>query len=377
MRYTLQVFTGGADAQPPAPQEIIEAVRRAADQLPVQDVILGWHPDRRLYGAVLPELCQMGLRAWLWLPVFSEVPPHENPAPAISYQGAPQGGVTAIPGEDFRFICPSSQANQAIAARTYSRNFSDLPWHGVFLDKVRHASFAGGFADGFGCFCDACQREYSLLNVNAKAIAQLIATQPSAMLPTGLEEAGYTFANPDVTRFYQAKMAIITRAVRRIATTFRAEGLAVGLDVFTPSLAPMVGQDLRALGEIADFLKPMLYCITQAPAGIPFEAAAYQRSFAEEGHLDASAALASLWRGAWDGQTMDYRRELAQIQDHTVHPGFEINVMPGICQSRPKYVTETARALARAGLSQAVLSWNLLLNTGGNLRALSDIQSEA
>lgn len=371
MRYTLQVFTGNAQATPPAPQDIVDAVRRAAGLLPVQDVILGWNTDFSLYEAVLPAIAGMGLRAWLWLPVFSEVPARESPSPAISYQGTPQRGVTAIPGEDFRFVCPSSEANQDIAVNTYRRHFAALPWHGVFLDKVRHASFAGGFADGFGCFCDACRGQYRRMNVDPDAIAHRIGAQPTAMLPTGDEGASYTFADADIARFYRAKMDIITGAVRRIADAFRAEGLAVGLDVFAPSLAPMVGQDLRALGEIADFLKPMLYCVTHAPAGIPYEVKAYRGSFAADGHTDASAALTGIWRGAWDGRSMDYARELAQPWKHTLRPGFEINVLPGICQSSPTYVTDTARALEGAGITQAVLSWNLLQNTGDNLQALA------
>lgn len=373
MRYTLQAFTGGLRATPPAPGDVVEAVRRAAALLPVGDVILGWNADRGLYEAVLPALARMGLRAWLWLPVFSEV--EAQAAPAIAYHGVPQQGVSAIPGEDFRFICPSSQANQDIAMDTFRRYFAGLPWHGVFLDKVRHASFAGGFADGFGCFCDACRRQYGLMGVDAGAMAHTIDAHPAAMLPDGLEEAAYTFADARVQRFYRAKMDMISGAVGRIAGLFRAEGLAVGLDVFAPSLAPMVGQDLRALGRIADFVKPMLYCITHAPAGVPFETEAYRKSFAAQGHVDASAALAKVWRGAWDGEAMDYGIELAHAWGGEMRPGFEINVMPGICQSSPAYVLATARALAAAGIGQAVLSWNLLLNTGDNVRALAGMET--
>lgn len=372
MRYTLQVFTGNFDSPPPSAQSVISAIRHAAQQLPASDVILGWNADRGLYEAVLPAILEMGLRAWLWLPVFSEVSERESPAPAVSYRGVPQQGVQTIPGEDFRFICPSSRANQDTVLRTYHRHFAELPWHGVFLDKVRHASFAEGFDGGFGCFCDACRTQYRRKGVDAQAIARRIAAEPAAMLPNGWTESSYAFADIDVTRFYQAKMDLVTAAVRRIATAFRAQGLAVGLDVFAPSLAPMVGQDLAALGQMADFIKPMLYCITHAPAGIPFETEAYRRSFAEEGHVDASDALRSIWRGACNGDRMDYRRELAQTSKDAVHPGFEINVMPGVCHSTPAYVTHVTRALDAAGITQAVLSWNLLLDAGDNIRALAE-----
>jgi len=47
--------------------------------------------------------------------------------------------------------------------------------------------------------------------------------------------------------------------------------MEVGLDCFSPTLTHSVGQDLKALNQIGDWIKPMTYLHTFAPAGLPFE----------------------------------------------------------------------------------------------------------
>ena len=43
------------------------------------------------------------------------------------------------------------------------------------------------------------------------------------------------------------------------------------MDTFAPYLAYFAGQDMKLLASMADFIKPMMYRITNAPAGMPFE----------------------------------------------------------------------------------------------------------
>ncbi len=43
-----------------------------------------------------------------------------------------------------------------------------------------------------------------------------------------------------------------------------------------------MGQDIRRLLELADFVKPMFYAVTDAPAGLPFEIGEYARAFGSD-----------------------------------------------------------------------------------------------
>jgi hypothetical protein len=43
------------------------------------------------------------------------------------------------------------------------------------------------------------------------------------------------------------------------------------MDLYAPFMAPFVGQDYEILARHADFIKPMLYRQTFAPAGMGFE----------------------------------------------------------------------------------------------------------
>jgi hypothetical protein len=70
----------------------------------------------------------------------------------------------------------------------------------------------------------------------------------------------------------------ILSVVERFCSFARSRGLQVGLDLYSPSLAPLVAQDYEALSSHCDWVKPMLYRQAVGPAGLPLE-------------------IASLWKG--------------------------------------------------------------------------------
>lgn len=47
--------------------------------------------------------------------------------------------------------------------------------------------------------------------------------------------------------------------------------MKVGVDTFAPFIAYFVGQDIEKISELVGFVKPMMYRITQGPAGLPLE----------------------------------------------------------------------------------------------------------
>ena len=71
--------------------------------------------------------------------------------------------------------------------------------------------------------------------------------------------------------FLDFRQRSISRLVQEAASIVTSQGMAVGLDCFTPRLARMVGQDLTALNAACEWIKIMTYTHTLAPAGLPFE----------------------------------------------------------------------------------------------------------
>ncbi len=381
MEYTYQISLGGfdsgalsADAAP------ADALRRAYELTKPGDVIIGWNTRADYYRDILDIVHSSGKRCWLWLPVFSELPAGCDADYSIGFDGKPQRGLSVMPGEDFRFACPSSPRNIETAYQIYIKHFSELPFDGIFLDKIRHASFAGGLTDGFGCFCETCRENYAKRGVDLNEAAALIKSNLAAMLPHApkLSEQGtsgvYRFKNPLADNFYKAKTNIITSAVTELSEKFRALGLLTALDVYPPALAYFVGPDIPALSRQAEFVKPMCYRITRAPAGLPYELNGLQQAFAPYG-VDIKAALQKIWQTedlCSGGCLKSQLRELKNSIGKKLRPGFEINVVPGICDSGTEYVRKTAALLNEAGVNQAVLSWNLLAGTGENLKALNE-----
>jgi hypothetical protein len=308
-------------------------------------------------------------KCWLWLPVFSDLPDLFQPEDAIGCDGKAQRSPADISG--FRFACPSSPRNINIAYEMYMRDFSGLPFDGVFLDRIRHASFASGLADSFGCFCDSCKAAYAERGVDLDEISGLIHSNPAAMLPGSIENpAGvYGFENEAVGKFYKAKADIIEAAVIRLVKLFTEKGLEVALDVFAPTLAYLVGQNLPALAAHVTFIKPMFYRITDAPAGLPYELKWLKRSYLVHGK-DTDGLLKHLW-GTDDLLSDEIMEAQLKALAGKLRPGFEINCVPGICESDGDYVRGTAALISRSGADNAVLSWNLLSASGGNLEALS------
>jgi hypothetical protein len=94
--------------------------------------------------------------------------------------------------------------------------------------------------------------------------------------------------------FMAMRAASVTSLVAKVAALVLRAGLSVGLDCFSPALAPLVGQDLGALAAGAEWTKVMSYCHTLGPAGLPFELLGLADWLVERRGLSEPDALAVL-----------------------------------------------------------------------------------
>ena len=123
------------------------------------------------------------------------------------------------------------------------------------------------------------------------------------------------------------------------------------MDLYAPFMAPFVGQDYAILSQHADFIKPMLYRQTFAPAGMGFEYELLRKAVPDAaGYPDFKM----------DAAFLESQLEAMEPFACSKYPGIEINYREGVVPTSPEYVTESLDAVMRHGFEGLVLSWNIM-----------------
>lgn len=325
--YTLQLHTGSFVHQMHTFDEIKEKAERIIKQIKISDIILGWNTDENLNKQLVSYFHEKGIRVLLWLPVLSETEQLKNTAMITTVSGTQGERVRVIEHESFSFSCPSSQQNINHVINIYEEYFADIPFDGVFIDKIRFPSFANGYEEGFGCFCKTCQEKFAELDLDELKL--LIRHHDQALLVGKYDKNGiYHFYHQGVDMFYQKRAHIITEYITALATYFSSRHLIVGADVYAPFLAYHVGQNTKKISEVVDFIKPMMYRYTEAPAGMRYEYHAYVKNF------DDPKCFAKYWdNDPASNESIKKQLEFLSDLSSDVYPGIEINPIDGICST--------------------------------------------
>ena len=364
-KVSVQLFSGGFLGKAAAFKTVEEKLASALTQLSVDRVIMGWAPDRSLYEKTAEFLAKKDIEFFLWFPVFSETGGLRNLNPLVDYRNRELRIERTPKDEDFSFCCPADQRNIEKIIDIFEKEFSSIPFTGVFLDKIRYPSFAQGRDAVFSCFCPQCREKYEEKNLDVNEIKSSLSRQYSSPLSiSGYQgNGGYAFAVTRISQFFALKAEIILQSLKRICHYFRALNYKIGLDVFAPFLAPFTGQDLISLSALGDFMKPMMYRITHSPAGLPFELNALLRearcaeerqAFCKTLGINAEAPVFDL------AFTLRELHSLNAFAACPVCAGIEINRKKGIAEASPGYIEETMEAYAGAGIKEFALSWDLL-----------------
>ena len=351
--YIVQVSLGGWHSPDYTAAQIISRIDSVSALIPVRKVIIGWSLDKDIYREVGEHLHAKGIRMLLWLPVFAETEEVCENVPAVDLWGIIPANYDLAAGEGFRFNCPSDPRNRANVVAIYDDHFRDCGFDGVFLDRIRTQSFVSGVGGVLNCGCPACTDRFREEGVDLDAVRAAWAEKGDAFLSvTGYDtDNGFSFLEPLAADFFKAKVHIVSRAVASVADSLRSRGLEIGMDLYAPFMAPFVGQDYAILSQHADFIKPMLYRKTFAPAGMGFEYDLLRKALPQaEGYPEFSMDVAFL------NLQLDAMAPYACGK----YPGIEINYREGIVPTSPEYVTESLEAVMRHGFDGAVLSWNIM-----------------
>ena len=351
--YIVQVSLGGWNQPDYTARQIIERLDTVTAAIKVKDVIMGWSIRKDIYQEVGEYLHGKGIGMYLWLPVFAETEEVCDNAPSVDLWGQEPASFDLTAGEGFRFNCPSNPENAARVVALYDRFFADCGFDGVFLDRIRTQSFVGGARGVLSCGCPLCEARFLAQGVSLKDVRDAWEAEGDAFLSvTGYTpKDGFAFEHPLAAAFFRAKGKVVSGAVAAVADSLRARGLAIGMDLYAPFMAPFVGQDYAILSAQADFIKPMLYRQTFAPAGMGFEYELLKQ---------AAPGATGYPSFAMDVAFLESQLEAMSACPCAKFPGIEINYREGVAPTSPAYVKESLAAVRRFGFDGAVLSWNIM-----------------
>ena len=351
--YIVQVSLGGWHSPDYTAEQIIGRIDTVSQLIPVQKVIIGWSQDKDIYRRVGEYLHDKGIRMLLWLPVFAETEEVCENTPAVDLWGKVPTNYDLAAGEGFRFNCPSDPKNAANVVGIYDQLFSDCGFDGVFLDRIRTQSFVSGGSGVLGCGCQLCVERCAAEGVDIAVVKSEYESKGDAFFSVSSYDptAGFSFENPVAAAYFKAKGHVVSASVAAIADSLRSRGLEVGMDLYAPFMAPFVGQDYAILADHADFIKPMLYRQTFAPAGMGFEYDLLRKAVPNA--------------TGYPGLKMDVdflHSQLKAMEPYACgkYPGIEINYRPVVAPTSPEYIAESLKAVLSHGFDGAVLSWNIM-----------------
>lgn len=352
-KYIVQVSLGSWHHADYTADQIIGRIDTVSSMIPVSKVIIGWSLDKEIYRKVGEYLHSKDIRMLLWFPVFAETEEMCENSPALDLWGNIPSNYDLAAGEGFRFNCPSDLQNIANIVAVYDNNFSDCGFDGVFLDRIRTQSFVSGNGGVLNCCCDLCTAKFKEEGVDLEIVREAWEDAGDDFLSvTGYTpEGGFVFEDKLTQDFFDAKGHIVSGAVAAVADSLRNRGLEIGMDLYAPFMAPFVGQDYEILTAHADFIKPMLYRQTFAPAGMGFEYDLLKKAApGAEGYPEFEMDLDFL------------HSQLVAMEPYSCakFPGIEINYREEVVPTSPAYVTESLDAVASHGFNGTVLSWNIM-----------------
>ena len=384
------------------PARMLETVQRAQEAVGLDLLVIGF----REAPEVFRKFCDKGRpvdEVYLWYSALSDVAEMEESDLVMNWRSKRSRGWGgwAESGDEveetFRFVCPNNPDVRRKTRRRLHQLLARYDFAGVFLDKIRFPSPANGVDEMLSCFCDHCRRAAKAVDLDLDLVVASLADraidpgfwlavrsdpEPSAWLETLVNGSGV------LSRFLRFRAESVARLVAELAEEARRLGRKVSLDLFSPCLAPLVGQSYQRLKRHCDWTKPMTYRLALGPAGLRLEIPALIQGVAQR--FELSEARVINWSARHVGFDAKMLREtkasavpLPFIQAEIdvavramapvpVYFGLEIVNQPGVIAVKPAHVRGMVRAGRAANAAGLVISWDLMHAPRDGLEALAE-----
>jgi hypothetical protein len=397
---------------PPETPDSIEKSRLARiidyieDKFHIDILLVGWGDNPSLYKECLRKARNCDTQVYYWYPVLSEITNYQSSFQVVGYNRKKITSEWPMDtGENFLFACPNSVGFERVLKKNFERLSSNLrnsAYDGVFLDRIRYYSPANGLLSTFCCFCQGCLRKADHMGIDLnKSRLELgrfireIKRIKSLQVPEQSKILDAVFCsfkeNPTISDYLHFKFNSIKEVIKLAREIFYENELKIGLDCFTPSLAPITGQSYSYLFEFADWIKPMTYTRSFAPAGIPCEIrgiaeglVAINRGLKEESvfgflqryfHCDLPRSVNEIYQTGGVSEEI-LLKEIVLSKRQTggsfpIYGGVVTSSVRGICKPDPSGLRQSIRYLQKHA-DGIVLSWDVFSTPKENIDAVAE-----
>ena len=343
MKYVIQLNTGSFEKASYTVEEIINRLEYITNNIDVSMVIFGWYKDPSYNKQLCDYLKSKNITAIFKIAVFADITDLDKEDDYVYYND--QINVKDnhfYKGDKFDFVCPASEKNTNYILDIFNKIDAYANFDGVFFDRIRYPASSVKKTSIYGCQCDNCKKMYKDIDIDVI----------KSFKPIKKDGMHYIYEDKNADKLMQIKRDVITFQVKKLRESLKDK--IIGIDTFALNLSDLVGQDIYALSKYVDFIKPMNYYKTFAPAGIPYE----YESLDE----DIKDGIKSLWKE--DILSLDSSVEMAKellTLGNRITIGIDANYVKDICLADTKYVIEHIKKLEDAGIKEVVLSWNSML----------------
>ena len=382
------------------PVVMLETVRQTQEAVGLDLLIVGFREAPEVFRAFSGPMRPVD-NVYLWYAALSDIDGMEESDLVVNWRGersrgwggwAEKGGKVE---ETFRFACSNNPSVRRKTRRRLHELLLRYDFTGVFLDKIRFPSPANGVDEMLSCFCGYCRSAAKAIDLDLDAVIQALADRAvrPGLSPSGRSgESSWLDAlvggSRDLCRFARFRAESIASLVAELSEEARRSGRSVSLDLFSPCVAPLVGQDYRRLKANCDWIKPMTYRLAEGPAGLRLEIPALIEGIVRRFGVDEARVLE--WSARQAGFDLDMLRQTRQsavplpfIQREIeaavraaapipVYFGLELVSQPGVIDVKPADVLDMVSAGRAANAAGLVISWDLMHAPMDGLRTLAE-----
>jgi hypothetical protein len=388
-------------------KQVLDQVYQASDIARLDILITGGEEYPELFHSLTASPRRAAREVFLWYAVLADHPglkPDHSIVNAFGKgsSGWKSAGTWEEAGENFMFSCPNHPEVLQAVLSDLERQLDTYPFDGVFLDKIRFPSPANGIDEVLSCFCPFCRKAAAQEGLDLSEVSASInkidqnrwKVDPNMGKIHPADWIARLFAGlPGDSRhilqhFLRFRARSITRFVEEIERLTDRKGVQLALDLFSPCLAALVGQDYPSLARLAAWVKPMSYQYANGPAGLRLEVPRLVWGF--EDLLQLPSGAGEQWilthLAGFEGVTVkqierdgaplslidhETRRAVEWMGQTPVYMGIEAVSIPAFhIDIQPKHIRKMLSIAKSAGAPGAVLCWDLRQIPTRNLTAV-------